>query len=517
MEEAPIGDNIAVKDTAQSEILNEEDKGQTTVLINKVLKSESVLFHDQFGSAFIAMDGNGGKILRLRNREFKSWLSHLGWKSLGKPINSAIIETAVRTLEGHALHEGKQLELHVRAANLGNELWYDLGDGKAVKITEHGWQVVEKPPILFYRFAHQKAQVTPVEGGELEEVFDFIPEPAEQKERLLLLIWLATALIQGFPHPILVVKGEKGSRKTTLFKLLRRLLDPSMLETVGPQRDLNEFIQQASHNYFLPLDNLSPIKSDFSDLLCRVVTGEGFSKRELFTNDDDIIYSFQRVLGMNGINLPIDKPDILDRALIVNLQPPENYEDEKKLFARFEEARPRLLGALFTLIAQTMKYRQNNPTIEGLEQYRMAGFAQFGAGASEVLGIGKGDFISALKANRQLQHDEVIETSSVAFMIMQFMKIHTEWQGTPTALLTELKDVADGIGLDKQKVLPKQANWLWRKLEEVIPNLRERGIIVTRDRGDGLRNIQITTIAVTPSVEPLSNENEDISSNEVPF
>jgi hypothetical protein len=506
------GDSVLTEEVAgPKEILNEQDKGQTAALIKKVLKGGAILFHDPAGTGFIAMHGNGNQVLRIRSREFKSWLSNLGWKSLGKPIASSVIETTLRTVEGHAIHEGNKLELYVRAADLEGELWYDLDDGKAVKVTAAGWEVVEWVPILFYRYTHQKPQVVPIKGGSLEEIFSFIPEPQDPNERLLLLVWLATALLQGFAHPILVVKGEKGSRKTTLFKLLRRLLDPSLLETMGPQRDMKEFIQQASHNYFLPLDNLSPINRSFSDLLCRVVTGEGFSKRELFSDDDDVIYSFQRLLGMNGINLPIDKPDILDRSLIISLQPPQHYEDEQALFARFEAARPRLLGSLFDVIARTLKQRQDSPMLEGLEQYRMAGFAQFGTAAAEVLGYKKTAFVEAMEANRQLQHDEVIETSAVAHMVVQFMNSKREWHGTPTMLLKELQATADGLGLDKHTGLPKHSNWLWRKLEEVVPNLREKGIAVTHERGTTGRTIQILKTA------GMSQQVDEINVDDIPY
>ena len=43
----------------------------------------------------------------------------------------------------------------------------------------------------------------------------------------------------------------------------------------------------------------------------------GFSKRQLYTDDDDIIYHFRRCIGFNGINLRATKADLLDRAIII--------------------------------------------------------------------------------------------------------------------------------------------------------------------------------------------------------
>ena len=440
----------------------------------------------------MAPNGNGSKIIKLRSREFRIWLAHFGRKSLGKPIIASVLQTAITTLEGMAIHESEEHALYMRAASLNGALWYDLGDGRAVKIDKSGWEVSEKPPILFYRLQHQKPQVMPVKGGNFGEIFDLLPKPEDGGERLLLMAWLATSLMQGFPHPILLVHGEKGSRKTTLFKLIRRLIDPSLLETLSPQGDLREFTQQASHNYFLPLDNLSPIKKPFSNILCRTVTGEGFSKRELFSDDDDVIYSFQRMVGVNGINLVLSEPDALDRSVIINLAPPEEYEEDEPLFARFEAARPRLLGALFDIIVQAINQRERLGEIKGLESSRMAGFAKWGYAVTSALGIEAKDFIAALESNKHRQHDEVMDTSPVASVVAHFMEgFIGEWCGTPTTLFADLRRHAEGMKIDpNKKPFPQSVSWLWKRLEDVIPNLREQGIIVTRDR-DNERLIHI--------------------------
>jgi Holliday junction resolvasome RuvABC ATP-dependent DNA helicase subunit len=102
--------------------------------------------------------------------------------------------------------------------------------------------------------------------------------------------------------PILMLHGEQGSAKSTLQELIKMLVDPSIIRTLSFPRDINELIQQLSHNHVAYLDNISNIKEWYSDQLCRAVTGSGFSKRQLWTDDDDIIYSFKRCIGFNSIN-----------------------------------------------------------------------------------------------------------------------------------------------------------------------------------------------------------------------
>ena len=92
-----------------------------------------------------------------------------------------------------------------------------------------------------------------------------------------------------------MLHGEQGSAKTTLQELIKMLVDPSIVKTLTFPRDINELVQQLSHNYIAYYDNISVIKEQISDALCRAVTGSGFSKRQLYTDDDDIIYNFQKM------------------------------------------------------------------------------------------------------------------------------------------------------------------------------------------------------------------------------
>ena len=125
--------------------------------------------------------------------------------------------------------------------------------------------------------------------------------------KLLLKCYIVSLFIPGIAKPILMLHGEQGSAKTTLQELIKMLVDPSIVKTLTFPRDINELVQQLSHNYIAYYENLSSIKEWISDALCRAVTGSGFSKRQLYTDDEDIIYFFQRCVGFNGINLAATK------------------------------------------------------------------------------------------------------------------------------------------------------------------------------------------------------------------
>ncbi len=141
----------------------------------------------------------------------------------------------------------------------------------------------------------------------------------QEKDQPLLLPALITDFLPDIPHPIKDFFGEKGSGKSLGQRVLRRLVDPSAVESLSFPGTVGELVQQLSHHYAPVYDNIDDLSPALSDLLCRAVTGEGFSKRELYTDDEDIIYSYRRVISINGINVVATRPDLLDRTILIGL------------------------------------------------------------------------------------------------------------------------------------------------------------------------------------------------------
>src|SRR6185436_14733598 len=114
-------------------------------------------------------------------------------------------------------------------------------------------------------------------------------------------------------------------------------------------------------------DNISTIRDSISDQLCRAVSGSGSSKRALYTDDDDIIHTFKRIVGFNGINLGATKPDLLDRGLIIELERIDETRQLKPedLMKQFEELRPQLLGYIFDILVKVLNWKNdaNSPQL----------------------------------------------------------------------------------------------------------------------------------------------------------
>jgi len=112
----------------------------------------------------------------------------------------------------------------------------------------------------------------------------------------------------------------------------------------------------------------------------------------------------------------------------------------------------------------------------------------------------------------------VIESSPIAEVLILFAReMDTDyWQGTPTLLYKKLTDIADQIKpeLKRSSLWPKASNTLTSRINEVEPNLKEKGIEVITGERDRLGNrvIKINNLQKkkTPGKEiSLPEEKED--------
>jgi hypothetical protein len=50
----------------------------------------------------------------------------------------------------------------------------------------------------------------------------------------------------------------------------------------------------AKNGWLIALDNLSRVHTWLSDALCRLATGGGFATRELYANDEEVLFDAKR-------------------------------------------------------------------------------------------------------------------------------------------------------------------------------------------------------------------------------
>lgn len=205
-------------------------------------------------------------------------------------------------------------------------------------------------------------------------------------------------------------------------------------------------------------------------------TGGAFSKRTLYTDDDETILSFKRCVILNGINIVATRPDLLDRSIISELEriKEEERKTEQEVWDDFEYDKAKILGAILKAVSKSMKFYG---TVKLDKLGRMADFTKWGYAVAEALDIGGDKFVEAYLNNQNSANDEAISSNPVAASIVSMMKIHSKWSGSVTSLLKELEKIAEEEKINtRMRAWPKASHVLSKRLKEVKSNLEQVGI-----------------------------------------
>jgi hypothetical protein len=498
-------------------------------IIEKLFKNKT----DDKGFAAIYINGHREIVPIYKSKRFDLWVRKTYFDETEDTLGSDILKEVVDTLESKASFDGDIIDLQLRVCKLDDRndkstYYYDLTNKiwQVVKITEKGWSIKESVnvPIMFVRYRNQIAQVLPSKEypSDILDKFMSIINVKDEDSKLILKCYLISLFVPGIPKPVLMLHGEQGAAKTALEELIRSVVDPSSAPTLVFPRTIEELIQQLSHNYLAYYDNVSNISDWVSNQLCRAVTGSGFSKRELYTDDNDIIYNFRRAIGFNGVNLAASKADLLDRGIIVELERiPENKRlKDEDVKAKLDAIKSQLLGFIFDKIVEVIKI-QNNGGIRLDSRARMADFEEYAEIISRVIGHEPNKFIEAYRRNRRIQTDVVIEGSPVAAAIIKLLgePNYKEygWSGSTTDLLTEFELYADRFKINiKSRSWPKSPNSLSFRLNQVKTNLREFGIEIsyTKDIATRVKKWKIIRSVKDRSDRYDRSEEENHAQNE---
>ena len=385
-----------------------------------------------------------------------------------------------------------QLDVHIRVAEHDGTLYVDLADDawRAVEIDKGGWRLVENPPVRFRRAAGVQPLPTPAAGGSVETLRTFLNVSSD--DFVLVVAWALAVLRNCGPYPVLVLSGEQGSAKSTVSAILRSLLDPNSAPLRALPREDRDLFIAANNSRVLVFDNVSGLPPWTSDTLCRLATGGGFAVRQLYSDQDEVLFDAARPVILNGIEDIVARPDLADRAIFLTLEPipEERRRPETELWAAFETERPRILGALLDAVVQGLRML---PDTKLKRLPRLADFALW-ASACETAIWPPGTFRLAYCGNRDEAVENVIDADPVAAAVRAMMEAQTEWTGTATDLLDALtKKAVERVA--KSKTWPASPRALSGRLRRTATFLRKVGIEIDHSKEGRVRTrvIHITT------------------------
>jgi energy-coupling factor transporter ATP-binding protein EcfA2 len=367
----------------------------------------------------------------------------------------------------------------LRIAVFGGRGYLYLADENqtVIEYSATGWQICENSPVKFVFDKYKAPLPIPRREGKIDKLWN-LTRIQDKADRLIVAAILVKGLVPGGTDPILAISGYAGSGKTTSANYLRSLIDPFTKGKV-----LSKFPESSDHiaihaqrRRILAIDNVSHISADQSDFLCTVSTGGGTSKRELFSNHDEIILDVQNLIILTSIGNVVTKPDLLERSIVVDLTriTPEDRESESDLANGFDRDHGDILGGLLNITVAALQHRD---TTECPKYTRMTEFAHLGEGVQEYLKYAIGSVERRMAAGADIANEIAIESSPVASTLMSWISTHEgTWQGSASDLLNLLKSHAKKSEL--AGTLPKTANSLSGELKKCESALFQSGIAI---------------------------------------
>ena len=446
--------------------------------------------------ARIVRDGHAEtRTLSEHGGTFKSWLIQRYTEAHGSAPNATALAQALLGLHARTVETAGVAEVFSRLGWQGDTVYLDLADDawRAVEIDATGWRIVDAPGVHFRRPRGMLALPEPVHGGNLAELRPFL-NLKDDTDWLYIVAWLVGTLMPDGPYAHLALHGQRGAAKSTVTRLLRKIVDPNKALARSTPRDERDLAITAKNSHVVAFDNLSHLQDWLSDAMCRLSSGAAFSTRALYSDDEEYLFSAKRPIVMNGIEEIAVRGDLLDRLILVTLNriPTRDRRSERQLMKRFEQAHARILGALLDAVSMALR---NLPHVTIAELPRMADFALWVEAAAPALGWQPGTFLRAYATNQQQATRLELEASPVGSALLELVRDDSHaYEATTAGELLQALNVLRGYDEKPQrrpKNWPSDAPRLGGALRRVAPALRAVGIEIEFTETRKTRTIHI--------------------------
>jgi hypothetical protein len=161
----------------------------------------------------------------------------------------------------------------------------------------------------------------------------------KEEQRILYWYTLLTMFlgVDSRTKCILVFIGQAGSGKTTALRMFGISLFGERFEVLSPGTDERDIVAAVSSRFLVIFDNFDQRSKFLDDIMARLATGIAFSRRKLYSDNDEIQILPKAHLGITSRQPQFNREDIADRLLIFRVK-------------RFEEASFKAEGAIIAEI-----------------------------------------------------------------------------------------------------------------------------------------------------------------------
>ncbi|MCW7555689.1 hypothetical protein NX722_24285 [Endozoicomonas gorgoniicola] len=408
-----------------SEHVEPDSGGQKQTITDRLLelaRAKCSLFVDGEGVAYATFPSshNVYETWPVNSQHFGRLIGSWYYHSYKKPVKSESKREVCEILAGFAYEEGRTEDVFLRVGTCQGKHYIDLCNDhwQVIEVSPLGWRVLDQSPVKFIRSRTMKALPTPVEGGDINQLWQFIN--VAERDRLLVLAWLIECFRENTQNPVLEVLGGHGTGKSTTLEVLRSMVDPNSALLRSMPRNEDDLFVSAQSNWILTYENVSLLSDSQQDVICQISTGSAYAKRALYSDADETVLQARRPQVINGITPLATRQDLIDRCVSIELPKfePVRRAQKSELDALFAKAQAKLLGALFQIMAAALKLL---PDTKLKELPRMADFGLLGT----AIGVAVNHpvpFMQLFSANQKTLALSGIESSPVASALLELCK-----------------------------------------------------------------------------------------------
>jgi len=419
----------------------------------------------------------------------RTWLKIAYLEDSDEIVSNELCDNVLDIIAGKSFSDNTPRQtVFNRIAMKDDCIYYDptWEDWKIIKIGSKGYEIIDTAldTPLFERKQHQKPQVKPekVDYDALDKLCDWLR--IKQADRFIFKIHFVSLFLEKYPMPIMVFTGEQGSIKTTITGTVKGIVDPSSQEHLEIPDKPEDMVIQMYNRYLSAFDNITGFNQKISDRFCRVVTGLGVSKRQLYKDTDEIILTMIRKIILNGIAPSLDYPDLRDRCIFYESTPID--EDKRLTLEEFNmeivKIKPGVIDQIFMILVTAIKeYSKSKNDLKGKMQ-RMSDFSVWGEAISRAMGTKPMQFIEIYKKRILQDALDVVDTYPIVSLVQGLMKNKTEpYEDSIGNFHHLMKTLASNESIDiksKYSRFPKAPNKVTQQLMILRQVFQKLGFVI---------------------------------------
>ena len=370
------------------------------------------------------------RVLFLGSTECRQWLVSAYLDYSGKVHSKDLYRNVLSVIIAKSITNQISIEkINNRICFVDDEIFYNLcnDDYEIIHITKDGYSIIQNSldNPLFRRKSNPLSQVKPLEDKKhkspLNELTQLLRIPIESRQ--LFIIHLIAFFFEKIPIPIMIFQGEAGSAKSTITSTVKKIVDPSPENRNSMPESIDDANIHFFNRYLSNLDNISYIENIMSDNMCKAITGFTHNKRELYSDDGEIILTIKARIILNGITPNVDQTDLIDRSIFYEVKhiPKNEKITEQEFNKKLDSLLPYIQDQIFSILSKTLK-NYSSMESEIKEKERMADFTVIGECISRELGYEKFTFIESYKNNLSLHSFNAVESYPIINIIIDIAR-----------------------------------------------------------------------------------------------